>query len=137
MPVFFLYGLRSSRQAKSANGNLGVALVRDARLTFWTLTAWQDEPAMRAFMMAGIHRRAMPKLLDWCDEAAVAHWTQETTELPDAAEAHRRMVVEGRFSKVHQPSPDQQAKRIAEPRIASPDRSLKLCQGPDCNQFGL
>jgi hypothetical protein len=26
---------------------------------------------------------AMAKLLDWCDEAPLAHWTQATPELPD------------------------------------------------------
>jgi len=93
-----------------------VSLFRDAHLVFWTVTAWEDEAAMRAFMMSGAHRRAMPKLLDWCDEAAVAHWTQETAPLPDLAEAYRRIVAEGRSSKVHYPSVDQRAKRIASPR---------------------
>jgi hypothetical protein len=123
LPVFILFSLRSARQAKRSAGNRGVALLNDAHFAFWTLTAWEDEAAMRAFMTSGIHRRAMPKLLNWCDEAAVGHWTQETGELPDWAEAHRRMVKDGRPSKVHHPSPDQQARRIREPRIA-PRRNL-------------
>ncbi len=117
VPQFIWTAVLSSRQAKRAAGNLGQRLLRDAHLTFWTLTAWADEATMRSFMMSGAHRRAMPKLLDWCDEASVAHWVQETAELPDWREAHRRMVKDGRLSKVRHPSPAQQARDIAEPRI--------------------
>ena len=67
-------------------------------------TAWQDEAAMRAFMMAMPHRGAMGKLAGWCDEASVVHWTQDTTGLPDWQEAHRRMATEGRRSRVRRPS---------------------------------
>ena len=113
---FTIYALLSSRQARRSKGNLGLKLLRDANQTFWTLTAWQDEEAMRSFMMSGSHRRAMPKLLDWCDEASVAHWKQETSELPSWDQAHRKIVELGRPSKVKQPSSDHIAKRIPEPQ---------------------
>ena len=38
---------------------------------------------MNAFRITLPHRDAMPKLLEWCDEAAVVHWNQEFAELPD------------------------------------------------------
>jgi len=63
-----------------------------------------DEAAMRAFMLADPHREAMVKLLDWCDEAYLVHWAQENAQLPDWHEAHRRLVAEGRRSKVRHPS---------------------------------
>jgi hypothetical protein len=113
---FTIYALLSSRQARRSKGNLGLKLLRDANQTFWTLTAWQDEEAMRSFMMSGSHRRAMPKLLDWCDEASVAHWKQETSELPSWDQAHRKIVEHGRPSKVKQPSSDHIARRIPEPQ---------------------
>jgi quinol monooxygenase YgiN len=116
LPQFLWYTLLSARQARRSQGQLDVQTLRDANLTFWTLSAWEDEAAMRAFMMSGAHRRAMPKLLDWCDEASIVHWTQETATLPGWLEAHRRMVAEGRMSKVRHPSPEQQAKRIAPPK---------------------
>lgn len=117
LPSFLWFTLRSARQAKRAEGNLQTKLVSDAKLTFWTLTAWNDEAAMRSYMMNGAHHRAMPKLLDWCDEASVVHWLQESDELPTIQEAHRRMQSEGRTSKVRHPSPDQVAYRITQPNV--------------------
>ena len=111
-----IHALLSSRQARRSRGNLGLKLLRDSNRAFWTLTAWQSEEDMRLFMMAGSHRRAMPKLLDWCDEASVAHWQQETSELPDWDQAHRKIVEQGRPSKVRFPSSDQIGQRIPAPR---------------------
>lgn len=59
LPGFIFYALRSARQARSIPGNLDTGLLREANNTYWTRTAWQDETAMRAFMMAMPHRRAM------------------------------------------------------------------------------
>jgi hypothetical protein len=70
---------------------------------------------MRKFMLAKPHAPAMRKLLNWCDEAAVVHWTQPDVTLPTWLEAHRRMQQEGRTSKVDHPSPDQAAKVIGAP----------------------
>lgn len=54
----------------------------------------------------------MPKLLHWCDEASVLHWQQDDPTVPDTPEAHRRVVAEGRLSKVLHPSPAHAAKRM-------------------------
>ncbi|MDQ3813347.1 MAG: DUF3291 domain-containing protein [Armatimonadota bacterium] len=118
--------LAAARQAEHSSGFLGGRLLREAKNTFWTLTAWEDVIAMRAYMLAGAHRQAMPKLLEWCDEASVAHWDQAEAELPDWIEAHRRMVEEGRPSKVHHPSPAHAALQIPAPQISSRfDRVLR------------
>jgi Domain of unknown function (DUF3291) len=115
-PGFLFFTLVSARQANRARGNLGTSLLADAKRTFWTLTAWEDEASMREFIMTPPHRRAMPKLLEWCDEAAVAHWLQESSGLPDWREAHRRMVAEGRRSKVRHPSHAHEAFEIPPPK---------------------
>jgi hypothetical protein len=113
---FLIYSLLSSRQARRSKGNLGLKLLRDANQTFWTLTVWQSDEDMRSFMMTGSHRRAMPKLLDWCDEASVAHWEQEVPDLPGWDQAHSKIVQQGRSSKVRFPSSDHIARRITEPK---------------------
>jgi hypothetical protein len=71
---------------------------------FWTSTSWDSEAAMRAFMLAPPHGPVMRKLIEWCDEAALGHWTQDSPELPSWTEAHRRMQAEGRTSKVNHPT---------------------------------
>ena len=116
LPAFLIQSLRIGRQARNAAGNLGVNLLADRRKTFWTCTCWESEAAMRAFMLAGPHGPTMRKLLEWCDEAALVHWSQPGQELPTWMEAHQRMQREGRTSKVNHPSEDQRRFLIAPPR---------------------
>ncbi|MGB2621506.1 MAG: DUF3291 domain-containing protein [Candidatus Acidiferrum sp.] len=119
MPMFLVYALRSSRQASRAEGNLALKLLPDRRQTFWTITLWTSEAAMKRFMISGAHGRAMRKLLHWCDEAALVHWTQETDALPSWLEAHARLESEGRPSKVNHPSPTHLAHKFPAPHIPS------------------
>jgi hypothetical protein len=65
---------------------------------------WTGETAMKEFMTSGAHGKAMRKLVEWCDEAAVVHWTQESAALPSWAEAYQRLQKDGRRSKVNHPS---------------------------------
>jgi heme-degrading monooxygenase HmoA len=124
LPAFLVQSLRSARQAKAAPGNLAVSLLRDADLAFWTRTLWIDEAAMRAFMVSGVHGHVMPRLLHWCDEAAVAHWTQESVAPPTWPEAHRRLRQDGRPSKVSHPSPAQRRFEFPTPRTGA-ERRIK------------
>jgi heme-degrading monooxygenase HmoA len=107
--------VKTRSQALGAPGVLRVELKRGPRNAFWTLTAWDTEASMRAFMVAQPHGTAMRKLMDWCDEASVVHWIQESAELPAWTEAHRRMQQEGRASKVNHPSPAHTAYKIEPP----------------------
>ena len=79
--------------------------MRDRHGGYWTRSIWHDGEAMKRFMTSGAHKQAMPKLLDWCDEAALVHWDQESDALPAWDQAHRWLVAEGRRSKVRHPSP--------------------------------
>ena len=112
LPIFLIGAFRSARQAKNAPGNLAVSLLNDAYFTFWTRTLWNDGRSMRAFMLAGAHRRIMPQLLQWCDEAAVAHWIQDIATPPAWQEAHRRLQQQGRRSRVDHPSAGQGRGRV-------------------------
>jgi hypothetical protein len=112
LPAFAWSTLRSFRQARRAPGNLGLQLRKAEGLAFWTMTAWRDEAAMSAYRVAPPHLHAMPRLLEWCDEASVVHWSQESADMPDWETAERRMADSGRLSKVNHPSADHQAGRL-------------------------
>jgi hypothetical protein len=138
LPAFLLGSLRSARAAKNASGNLAVSLLSDAHLAFWTRTLWTDEHSMRAFMLAPAHRAVMPKLLQWCYEAAVTHWLQEPPEPPEPPswqEVYRRLQQEGRTSRVDYPSEAQLRFEIPPPKttrqltLKSPPRALGATAG--------
>src|SRR5882724_8658976 len=125
LPQFFQDTFKSMRQAERSPGFLGGRLLVNAKNVFWTITAWIDEAAMNGYRTGGAHRSAMPKLLNWCDEAAVVHWTHESSELPSWQEAHRLMVKEGKPSKVNSPSPAQALNHIPAPEPGRIERKLK------------
>lgn len=123
VPRFLLQALRIAWQAARADGSLAVTVLRDRRMTFWTSTSWSSEGSMKAFMHAKPHGPTMRRLLDWCDEAALVHWTQGNGELPSWEEAHRRIQQEGRPSRVNHPSPAHTAHSFPAP---TPGRTREL-----------
>ena len=102
-------------QAKRAEGNLGASTIKDRGLTFWTITVWRDQEAMRAFRNSGRHKTAMPKLSEWCDEATYIHWEQESDSVPDLKSAYDRLVSGGVISRVKHPSTDHVARTFPVP----------------------
>jgi hypothetical protein len=125
LPQFLWDAFQSVRQAERSSGFLGGRLLVNARYVFWTMTAWRDEPAMNAYRTGGAHRRAMPKLLNWCNEAALVHWTRESPEIPEWPEAHQHMVETGKLSKVNHPSLVQASGQIPAPQPSRIARTLK------------
>jgi len=111
LPAFAWYTYQSKRQLARSAGFLLGTLGSAPGLAFWTATAWADEGSMKAFRDTGWHKRAMPKLLNWCDEAAVARWTQDTAALPDRTQMLERMKTAGRTSKVRHPTAEHAAGR--------------------------
>jgi hypothetical protein len=103
LPAFFVATFRSALQARWAKGNLAVSILREAHNTFWTRSLWNDEAAMKSFMVSGAHRTIMPKLLEWCDEASLARWTQNFAQKPHmgrgaSVDAARRSGFKGQPS---------------------------------------
>ena len=116
LPAFVVGTFRSALQARASSGSLAVSILSDSNFAFWTRTVWNDEKALRSFMLSGAHKKVMPRLLEWCDEAAVVRWLQESRDPPPWPEAHRRMQNEGRRSKVDHPSEAQERFEIPQPR---------------------
>lgn len=117
--AFAVHTLRSRQQVRKAPGFLTGALLNDRDMTFWTMTVWDSQQNMRAFMTRGAHQRAMPHLLNWCDEASVVHWTQLEATLPSWTEANAHMRANGRASKVRYPSPQHATLSYRAPRITA------------------
>jgi hypothetical protein len=113
LPVFMLHAMRTMFQAQKAEGVLGVDTRFEKNNVVWTKTVWTDENAMKKYRGTGAHQLAMRMLSTLCSEASVARWQQEAPQLPTWEEAHRRMLLEGRLSKVKHPSPLQVAGHTA------------------------
>jgi heme-degrading monooxygenase HmoA len=65
LPAFLRASARVNKQAKAAPGHLGSRLrAQFGKLTFWTLSAWEDEAAMTAFVRTAPHTDAMRDLRD-------------------------------------------------------------------------
>ena len=118
LPGFAVHAIASLRQCRRADGFIAGSLLPDRRSTFWTMTVWHDQAAMRAYMTDGSHRAAMPRLMRWCDEASIVHWTCDDAVPPDWVEADRRMRAEGRPSKVRRPSVAHESLAFAAPRLS-------------------
>ncbi|MDX1529678.1 MAG: hypothetical protein R3337_13705, partial [Gammaproteobacteria bacterium] len=80
---FIITSRRITLQAGNTPGNLGIELRRTRELAFWTLTRWQNRKARAFFRGSGAHRKAMPRLKRWCDQAAVASWETADEAFPD------------------------------------------------------
>lgn len=115
MPGFAWHTLASRRQASRADGFLGGYVAAGPGPGYWTVTAWTDRAAMLAYRNTAAHKRAMPRLIGWCNEASIAHWEQPTPALPSPADALARMLELGRVSKVRHPTPEHAAGRVAPP----------------------
>ena len=117
LPSFLLQTRQSQAQVEKAPGFLGGRLLVDKRWTFWTLTVWETEKAMKAFRGSGAHAKVMPRLANWCDEAAYAHWESNTEAVPTWPEAYQHLLTAGKLSRVDHPSPAHEAKLFIQPRL--------------------
>jgi len=76
---------RISRQLDGARGLIGYAkLGRPWVKRFWTLSAWEDEAALAAFVHDGAHARAMAGLQDRMGPTRFVRWTLPGSALPPA-----------------------------------------------------
>jgi len=118
-PFFMLHVNRTIAQIRKADGFLAGAVKRDADLALWTLTVWRDGHAMRACTASFAHRKAIPHVVDWADEASVGHWTQPGSDLPEWPESVRRLrEVRTPLDTLH-PAPNQHQQCFAGPQMTN------------------
>lgn len=80
---FFFYTMQVARQLADAPGILGYSvLARPMSLRFWTLSAWQDDASVRAFVQSPPHVQLMKTLAPHMRETKFARWLVKSSQLP-------------------------------------------------------
>ena len=125
LPQFFCANEASVKALKKIPGYINGKELVDKGFTFWTVTIWDSVDAMKLFRNNDPHKSVMRKLPNWCDEAAYVHWTQETSDFPNWDEIYRRLLSEGKLTKVQHPSPQQAAMTYPAPARTNFARALK------------
>ncbi|WP_432133420.1 DUF3291 domain-containing protein [Streptomyces sp. bgisy154] len=94
VPRFFLKSLAAWKQVKGAPGAYGASLVaQPLRRTFWTLSAWRDEDALRAYARTEPHKSIMVGLRPTMKDSVFVFWRVPASQLPlDWPEARRRLA---------------------------------------------
>lgn len=92
IPQFLLYTARIMSQLQGSRGLLGYSLRAELRAKrFWTLSAWQDEVALQAFVRAQPHSQTMKAMASRTGATKFIRWTVKGSELPVSwDEAFRR-----------------------------------------------
>jgi Domain of unknown function (DUF3291) len=71
------------QQMYGSRGAIGVTLrARPLARTFWTLSAWQDDQALREFVMKRPHLDAMKEMEPYMNPARFLRWRVTGNELP-------------------------------------------------------
>jgi len=88
LPVFLWKTQLAKRQVIRVPGFLGGKTSGGWASHVLDLTVWESDRAMKAYRGSGAHSGVMPRLVEWCDEAAYTHW-----ESADATvQAGRRLM---------------------------------------------
>jgi hypothetical protein len=83
LPAFFRYVQAIRTQLRSTQGVVGYSLLaRILQLRFWTLSAWQDDAALRAFVRANPHLAVMSALRGHMGETRFIQWRVKGAALP-------------------------------------------------------
>jgi hypothetical protein len=78
-----VYAPQVMKQLASANGLVGYSLLaRPFSKQFWTLSAWANEEALRAFVQHPPHLGIMTALAPHMGETKFVRWTVKGSQLP-------------------------------------------------------
>ena len=91
-PKFWWHAIKSMAQAKRAPGNIS-ADARTINGIHHTLSVWESEAAMRAYLIAGAHRKAMGVFRSIATGKTLG-FTTDT--VPDWSEVHAIWMERGR-----------------------------------------
>lgn len=83
LPAFLLGTAKVTKQLAAARGLIAYSLLaRPIEKSFWTLSVWQDEDALQAFVHHPPHIRLMTSLTPRMGKTRFVRWTVKGSELP-------------------------------------------------------
>jgi len=83
IPWFLLHTLRTARQLAATKGLVGYSLnTEPLAKRFWTLSVWEDDAALRAFVGEPPHGQAMRVMTQHMRPTDFVRWTQTGSSLP-------------------------------------------------------
>lgn len=93
VPAFLRAAVGLRRRLAEAPGSIGLGLSAEPlRRRFWTLSAWTDEAAVRAYVARPEHRAVMERFGPVMAGSRFETWTAPGDRRPDWAEARRRLT---------------------------------------------
>ncbi|WP_460061632.1 DUF3291 domain-containing protein [Streptomyces sp. YKOK-I1] len=98
VPRFFLKSLAAWKQVCGAPGAYGASLIAEPlKRTFWTLSAWEDEAALRTYTKTEPHKSIMNGLRPTMKDSVFTFWQVPAAGLPiDWTDARRRLAEQER-----------------------------------------
>ena len=92
---FFRFAGETMRQLSTARGLIGYSLLAQPfRRRFWTLSVWDDSPALMEFVQKAPHSRIMQDLAPHMGKSQFAQWKVTAADLPlDWAKAKARLQI--------------------------------------------
>ena len=83
LPWLVLYSTRIRRQLRTSSGLIGYSLrAQFAAKQFWTLSVWEDEAALQAFVAAPPHVAVMTAMVPHMGQTRFVRWNVRGSELP-------------------------------------------------------
>ena len=83
VPQFLLHTMRITGQLRRSRGLVGYSLRAELwAKRFWTLSAWQDEAALQAFVRARPHSQTMTAMASRMGMTRFIRWAAKGSELP-------------------------------------------------------
>jgi hypothetical protein len=83
LPRLALYSTRIQRQLRTTSGLIGYSLkARLAAKQFWTLSVWEDETSLQAFVAAPPHVAVMKGMAPYMGATRFVRWNAKGSDLP-------------------------------------------------------
>lgn len=83
IPQFLGFTAQLRRQLTGSNGVIGYAMLAwPVRKEFWTLSVWEDEDALMAFVHHPLHTRVMQALIGHLGTTKFVRWAMKGSGVP-------------------------------------------------------